>query len=347
MPAALALLLAAASLGLAQSEPHVSESQTGSEPETALPSVSRVCVENHGGFQLSFALWDTVSNQVSERSDSYASGGWACLDLATLSDFEPGHPVVAVVHADGGITRSVRVPLVLYSVDAGGEGATASFTCSGSSGAFSCGLAGERRSDQPGAHVVPGEPASRPLVSKGICVQNTGAFVLRFRLWDTATGALSTWSEGITAPAGVGTPVCVDGSSVEGILGGHPLVPIVSPQGTTPGSFHSVVYDETATQSALFLCAGSNIWYDCKLLGSTTRRLETESEPHANESQKGSEPETALPSVSRVCVENHGGFQLSFALWDTVSNQVSERSDSYASGGWACLDLATLSDFEP
>jgi len=61
----------------------------------------------------------------------------------------------------------------------------------------------------------------------------------------------------------------MDGSSIEGVSGGNPLVPIVSPQGTTPGSFRSVIYDPDATTSALFLCAGSNIWYDCKLLGST------------------------------------------------------------------------------
>ena len=54
--------LAAASLGLARSEANITNITSN------ITSASRICVENKGGFVLSFDLWNTATNVLSRRS---------------------------------------------------------------------------------------------------------------------------------------------------------------------------------------------------------------------------------------------------------------------------------------
>jgi len=251
MPAALALLVSAASLGLARSQPQ-------------LFSASKVCVKNEAGFMMTFELWNTANNMVSRMSPSYGSPGEQCLDLWSLGGVEPGTPVVAIVHAGSGMTSSLGP--VLYSPASGGEGAaTASFACKGSSRGFSCTMNGEAQEVQPGA-LLP-QHSSQAVSAKGVCVENTAGFTMRIRLWDTATGAFGAWSKMYYSDASE----CVDGGSLGGVASGHPLVLQVSPQGAYPASFLSVLYDPDATASAQFVCSGATAGYDCKLQAS--RRL--------------------------------------------------------------------------
>lgn len=274
MPVGLALLLAAASLGLARAdEPDGNQSQPQPEPKPVpeLAPASRVCVENRGGFVLSFELWDTATNLLSRRSVSYASPGQSCLDLWAIQGIEEGHQIVTVVYAAGGITLSL--PPLRYSPAASVEAAAVvDFSCKGTTHLFSCALGGSELDAQPGALVAsPRSPDAMQVHGKGICVQNSGGFMLRVRLWDTATGAVTAWSDGFQQ----GGHTCVDAGGLKDVASGNPLVVIASPQGGTPTSFRSVLYDADATTSALFVCSGSTADYDCKILGAS-RRLQAE-----------------------------------------------------------------------
>jgi len=259
MPAVAAIFLAAASLGLARSE------DAGSQTE--LVSASRVCVENRGGYVLSFEMWDTATNLLSRRSPSYAAPGQSCLSMWTILDIEEGHPIVTVVHAQGGIALSL--PPVIYRPASGGEGAAANFTCSGTTRQPTCALGGAVQIAQPGALVVPpSSPQSILVRAAGFCVMNSGGFRMKFRLWDTATGIVGSWSGEFNR----GSTVCANADTLGGISDGNPLVLITSPQGGTDMSFRSVVYDADSS-SATFTCQGSTVDYNCELLG-TARRLQ-------------------------------------------------------------------------
>jgi hypothetical protein len=253
MPVAVAMFLAMASLRLVRSEN---------------VSASSVCIENKGGFRLSFEMWDTATNLLSRRSTSYAAPGQSCLDMWTILDIEEGHPIVTVVYFEGGV--SLSLPPVTYSPASGGEGNAASYTCSGTTHTPACALGGAAQIAQPGALVVPpSSPQSIPLHANGVCVVNAGAFRMQFRLWDTATGAVGALSNSFD----MGSHVCVNADTLGGTSAGNPLVLITSPQGGMDMSFRSVVYDAAAS-SATFTCSGSTVDYNCQLLGSA-RRLES------------------------------------------------------------------------
>jgi len=265
MPAVLTLLiLSAARLGLASSVDNSEPDGNQSQPELA--PASRVCVENRGGFMLSFELWDTATNLLSRRSFSYASPNRRCLDLWWIEGIEEGHPIVPVVYADGGISRSL--PAVRYSPTPVDSAAEINFTCKGTTRQLSCALGEEEQHAQPGAHVVsPRSPESLQVSAKGVCVQNSGGFSLRVRLWDTATGAVGSWSESFI----MGKNICLDAGGLQDVSSGDPLVLIASPQGGTPMSFRSFLYDADATTNTLFACSGSAADYDCSILGASRR----------------------------------------------------------------------------
>ncbi|CAK0794201.1 unnamed protein product [Prorocentrum cordatum] len=116
-----AAFLAAASLGLARG--------------TGLVSASRICVENRGTFELLFEMTDSAYADrpigSGTRSAWYAGGEQSCLDMSTIPDIEEGHLVVTFVYVQRGTSPSAELPPVIYSLASGGEGAAASFICSG------------------------------------------------------------------------------------------------------------------------------------------------------------------------------------------------------------------------
>jgi len=119
MPGVAAVLLAAASLGLAR----------GAEPVSA----AKICIENSGAFVLSFKMQDTAQFPPmgsGAQAPWSTAGEQSCQDMSSIPDIEEGHTVMTFVYLQWGTAPVLRLPPVTYSL-ASGRWAAASFTCSG------------------------------------------------------------------------------------------------------------------------------------------------------------------------------------------------------------------------
>jgi len=279
MTVSLALLVAAAAtLSAGASDPPGARS--------AATAASKICIADRGAILLNFYLWDTVTNLVSTtRTMTYAEGAEECMDMRTVPDIEPGHPVVAVVTAVGGVRRSLQA--VVYEPLVGDQTSVAAFACSGSASHFSCSVRGAAAVQVAGLYMA-GSPAAgsvAPVHANDVCVQKPSckdehpgrggakdqwdcdAFRMEFRLWDTVTNKVGQWTGGVDA----GDTICVGRQGLDA-ANGDPIVVITRrlAPGLVPGSetaHRSFIYDDSAP-AATYTCKGFHqswtLGYDCQ-----------------------------------------------------------------------------------
>jgi hypothetical protein len=96
-----------------------------------------ICVQNNGGFRLTFRLWDTAIDVVGNWSQGFNKDSNSCLDADAISTVD--NPIVLITNAQGG--NKVSFQSVLYSPEA----ASATFVCSGTTVDYDCVLLGQRR----------------------------------------------------------------------------------------------------------------------------------------------------------------------------------------------------------
>ncbi|CAK0793040.1 unnamed protein product, partial [Prorocentrum cordatum] len=222
-----------------------------------LARASEVCVENRGGFRLSFELWDTETNQRMPATAAYAMGGQDCRSLGAMPMIEAGHPIVAVVYIEAGAT--ITLSPVIYDPDLNETAGSATLTCRGGTGTPTCLMDDAEVRQLPPPQLATWQPVVR---ASQICLTNNGGYRLRFQLWNTAWNTLSPMSDSFD----LGSSKCMSADFTSGLQEGNPLVPITHVQGGMPQMFHSVLYDATAS-AASYNCGGATGGYSCTLLG--------------------------------------------------------------------------------
>jgi len=226
------------------------------EIETSLTRANSICVKNQAGFKMAYSLWDTATNMRLPQSSFYAMGNEECMEISSIPQVQANDPIVIVVETQGGYPSSFGA----VSYDSIGSG-VATVECSGATGGYGCSFEGGQALVQVPNLAEIGAWTEQVYANK-ICVQNDAWFRLRVKLWDVASDVVGTESE----PFDMGGSTCIDGTSLSGIQYGHPMAPIMYPQGGTNLVFRTVLYSEEAS-AATYRCTGSSVNYDCRVVG--------------------------------------------------------------------------------
>lgn len=185
------------------------------------------------------------------------------------------------------------------------EASSGGFECDGSTLSYKCQF----------ASVAPVDADKLPKVEH-VCVMNHGGFAMNFKANDVQT----------KRSIGSGTyPInqkqCVDlGDAAP--EGSEFQVSINAVGGKVVHGNRHVNYKKNGL-AALFQCKGTTLNYDCKLLV---------------------DPKYTVPQVDKVCVNNRGGYSMSFDAKDLQTWNYHGRTGNFPNPRSGCFDLADTKD---
>jgi hypothetical protein len=182
----------------------------------------------------------------------------------------------------------------------------------------------------------------KPMEASTICVENLASFALYWQMWDTKTNEVSDEIDKYPSTKWA----CKDISDLQTVSDGDPIVLHALASSSYSQTFSSVIYKsglEGPERYANFTCKGSAMLarggFSCALDGAG------EADIHGA-MQMAKQPPDELVRAGGVCVLNDGAFQMTFTLWDTMTNEHSERQVTFNKNQEKCLsgDVFYLSE---
>ena len=187
------------------------------------------------------------------------------------------------------------------------EANSGGFECDGSTLIYNCGF----------VSVAPVDADELPEV-ESVCVMNHGGFAMNFQVTDVNGGG-STGSG--TYP--INKKQCLDLGQA-GPEGNEFKVSVKAVGGKNMEGNRHVNYKKNG-YSALYQCKGSTMNYDCVLLV---------------------EPKFTIPQVDTVCVNNRGGYAMSFDAKDLRTGNWHGRTGNYPNPQQKCFNIGETSGVE-
>lgn len=268
-------------------------------------NVSRVCINNNGGFALKWSYANCPAHSVSKQTDPFPADVMTCMDVQSMfPSAKPGEILRVQTEAIAGVHEIID-PALRYMPD---SYVAASFECGRSTLLYNCDF----------VSVAPIDPSIPPQVEH-VCIINQAGFDMNFDSQDLRT---NSWV-GRSSIYPVNQRQCINLGQLSGVHDGDRFRTLVQAIGGVQNPVDRLVKYRKNNFTATFQCKGSTTMYDCKLA-------------------VGPPLKPVIPQVASICIRNSAGFAMFFDVLDQRT-KAAGRSSTYPNPQMHCVDLKSIS----